>query len=215
MFTSLHTTSAVGAVSRLLHLGVEPFLLASAVQGVIAQRLVRRVCAHCADDREYDKTMLDALGLERDEFPNCLTYGSGCPRCADTGYKGRTGLYEVFRMNPEFRQMIAGSYDESRLAVLAARMGMESLIEDGRQKVLDGLTTLDELLRVLGPSTKNDYVCRQCGVGLEPKFCVCPFCGTVQRAKCRDCGSWLETEWMACPYCGSPTPWSGGKHPPV
>lgn len=202
VFTTLHTNSTVGTISRLLHLGVEPYLVASAVQGIIAQRLVRAVCPHCREDREANTDLIRGLGLEIDCLPDRLAYGAGCEICHGTGYDGRVGLYEVFHMNPEFRSMIITTYDETRLAAVASRMGIESLIEDGRKKVRDGMTTLEELIRVLGPSIDHQYNCHDCGAALEPKFSICPFCGSVQRLKCHRCDALLEIEWKVCPYCG-------------
>lgn len=152
VFTTLHTNSTVATISRLLHLKTEPFLVASAVQGIIAQRLVRKICPHCRDQREFKKDIMDRLGVKTTDLPEKFDYGTGCDRCSHTGYIGRTGLYEVFLMNSQFRHFLTTDYHESRLLEEAKSLGMETLLEDGIRKVVDGVTTLDELLRVLGPA---------------------------------------------------------------
>jgi len=206
VFTSLHTNSTVGTITRLLHLGIEPFLVGSVVQGVIAQRLVRAVCPHCRIDQPYDREALDLLGLDPDSVPPKLARGAGCERCDGTGYRGRIGLYEVFQMNAEFRRLITTSYDETRVVRMAYGLGMESLMQDGLAKVLAGDTTLDEILRVLGPSLKNEHKCTTCHASLEPKFTACPYCGTIHRRRCKACDELLDADWTACPFCGAPAP---------
>ncbi len=202
VFTSLHTNSSVGAVTRLIHLGIEPYLVSSAVQGIIAQRLVRRICPNCRKLTTYDKSLVDELGLDTSAFPDKLYYGEGCDACDQSGFKGRLGLFEVFHMNEEFRQALITHYDETRLTNMATSMGMTTLLEDASQKIIDGSTTLEEVLRVLGPTVKYDYSCRKCGTDLEPQYLVCPYCGEEQRRTCRECRSPLKTNWIACPYCG-------------
>ena len=202
VFTSLHTNSTIATISRLLHLGVEPFLIASAVQGIIAQRLVRKICPHCKESKNYDQSLLDILGAENLNFPEKLYYGKGCDYCNNTGFLGRAGLFEVFQMNEEFRHFLTADYRESKLLNMAKSLGMETLLEDGLKKVLDGWTTLEELLRVLGPTIKYEYYCTNCGKNLDVNYITCPYCGTAQKKICGNCQSQLESDWVTCPYCG-------------
>ena len=202
VFTSLHTNSTIATISRLFHLGIEPFLVASAVQGIIAQRLVRKVCPHCKELKNYDKNLLDILSAENIGFPEKLYYGKGCDNCNQTGFLGRTGLFEVFQMNEEFRHFLTTDYRESKLLNMAKSLGMETLLEDSLIKVIDGWTTLEEILRVLGPGVEYDYCCKNCGKGLDIKFLTCPYCGTAQKKICKNCQAQLESDWAACPYCG-------------
>lgn len=202
VFTSLHTNSTVATISRLFHLGVEPYLVASAVNGIFAQRLVRRICPHCRELKPVDKNLQEALGLGQRAFPEKLYYGRGCNKCDKTGYLGRIGLFEVFQMNEEFRHFLTADYKESKLLSMAKSMGMETLLDDGVGKVLDGLTTLEEILRVQGPAVKYEYVCKNCCRPLDIKFVICPYCGTRQKKLCRYCHYQLEDNWVACPYCG-------------
>lgn len=204
VFTTLHTNSTVATISRLFHLGIEAYLVASAVQGIIAQRLVRTVCPKCGEQKEYDRAILKSLRVSDDTFPDTLLCGTGCNRCNNTGYSGRTGLFEVFQMNSEFRQFLTGNYRESHLLNMARTLGMETLLEDGLCKVRDGLTTLEELMRVLGPAVEQEYECSNCARELDMRFTACPYCGEVQREICKTCEEKLEPEWVKCPFCATP-----------
>lgn len=203
VFTSLHTNSSVAAVTRLVHLGIEPYLVASAVQGIIAQRLVRKICPDCRKLARYDTGIVDKLGLDASAFPEMLYYGEGCDVCGHSGFQGRLGLFEVFHMNEEFKHELTSQYDETQLTNMATSLGMTTLLEDARQKVLDGSTTLEEVLRVLGPAVRYDYLCNKCGAELELRYLTCPYCGEEQRKTCDNCHAHLETDWVACPYCGT------------
>jgi type II secretory ATPase GspE/PulE/Tfp pilus assembly ATPase PilB-like protein/FixJ family two-component response regulator len=202
VFTSLHTNSSIGAVTRLIHLGVQPYLVASCVQGIIAQRLVRKICANCSEMAEYDHNVIEILGFPLSDFPDRLKRGKGCAACNGTGFHGRLGLFEVFHMNDRFRQEMTSTYDETRLVNMAASMGMTTLLEDARQKVIDGATTVEEILRVLGPAMKFDLTCTECGGRLDPEFLACPFCCKEIRKICHACNRQLDVGWIACPYCG-------------
>jgi type II secretory ATPase GspE/PulE/Tfp pilus assembly ATPase PilB-like protein/CheY-like chemotaxis protein len=157
VFTTLHTNSAMATVSRLLQMGIEPYLVASAVQMIIAQRLVRKVCPYCKEQVSYNQNILELLGGEAVQFPDKLYAGKGCNACGNTGYSGRVGIYEILVMEELFRQFLSTSYREDKLGEQAKLMGMSSLLEDGLAKVRAGVTTLDELLRIVGPSVKRDH----------------------------------------------------------
>jgi len=105
-------------------------------------------------------------------------------------------------MNEEFRHFLTTDYRESKLLNMAKSLGMETLLEDGLKKVIDGWTTLEEILRVLGPGVEYDYCCKNCGKSLDIKFITCPYCGTAQKEICKNCQAQLESDWVACPYCG-------------
>jgi len=202
VFTSLHTNSTIATISRLFDLGIEPYLVASAVQGIVAQRLVRKICPDCREECPCDKNLLKILGIPESAVPDRLYYGKGCEHCGNSGYVGRVGLFEVFRMNNEFRHFLTTNYRESALMDMARDLGMETLLDCAIRKVKERQTTLEEILRVLGPAVEVEYYCKKCQAGLDLKFNVCPYCGTVQRNVCSKCQSQLETDWTACPYCG-------------
>ncbi|MBI5240407.1 MAG: type II/IV secretion system protein [Elusimicrobia bacterium] len=158
LLTTLHTTSAVGAVARLLDMGIEPFLLASALTATFAQRLARRVCDGCretAAPTTEERTQLEALSLHAGlkasagSFPT-LHRGHGCSECRGSGYRGRVIVFEAFPATAELRPLIMRKASADELRQAAARAGMEPLLADGLRKVQAGITTLEEVLRVAG-----------------------------------------------------------------
>lgn len=149
VFSTLHTNNAAGAIARLVDMGVEPYLVVSSVRGVIAQRLVRRICPHCkkeytpgphSDERLY-------LGVEPDA-PLTLWKGEGCPQCNFTGYLGRMSIHEVMPILPDMKEMIMHSAPDSELFEFARRGGTTSMREDGIEKIKQGKTTVQEMLRI-------------------------------------------------------------------
>ncbi|MCX6360701.1 MAG: type II secretion system ATPase GspE [Armatimonadetes bacterium] len=150
VFSTLHTNDAAGAVTRLLDMGVEPYLVASSLVATVAQRLVRRICANCAQPYEPRAEALDAIGIEGSDLPGgTLMRGAGCDRCQQTGYKGRHALFELFIVDEPIRRLTvdrASSNDMRDHAI--RRQGMRTLLGDGRLAVLDGKTSPEEVLRV-------------------------------------------------------------------
>ncbi|BBT16638.1 general secretion pathway protein E [Metapseudomonas otitidis] len=146
VLSTLHTNSAVGAVTRLVDMGVEPFLLCSSLVGVLAQRLVRVLCPHCKQPGPADDAACEHLGLDPQARP-ALWHPVGCDACQHSGYRGRQGLYELVLLDEALRQLIHQGAGEAELTRHARRHG-PSLFMDGRDKVLAGVTSLEELLRV-------------------------------------------------------------------
>lgn len=151
VFSTLHTNSAVATLSRLFDLGLKPYVVATALEGIIAQRLVRKICSHCRVADSPSPTLLARLGNLFSEPTLTPFKGRGCEHCNGSGYSGRIGLYEVLAFNDQMRHLIASDATIMDITNLARQMGTSSLIEDGRTKVNQGMTTVDELLRVLGP----------------------------------------------------------------
>jgi type II secretory ATPase GspE/PulE/Tfp pilus assembly ATPase PilB-like protein/FixJ family two-component response regulator len=201
VLTSLHTNNTVASITRLIDLGVKAYLISSALEGIIAQRLVRKVCQHCKTLVDPEKDYLKVLKIPETTFDS-VTIGKGCSRCNNTGYLGRTGIFEIFVMNDEFRQLIGSSYKESEIMNLARAGGMKTLIEDGIDKVRSGTTTLEELIRVIGPPTRYERQCEQCSRMIDIKFLFCPYCGVFKHNICHSCKMPLEEEWTTCPFCG-------------
>ncbi|WP_293715472.1 type II secretion system ATPase GspE [Stenotrophomonas sp. UBA7606] len=146
VLSTLHTNSAVGAVARLLDMGVESFLLSSSLLGVLAQRLVRRLCPGCRVASPASAAECAQLGIESGQRP-LLFRPVGCPQCNGQGYRGRTGIYELVEFGPELRALVHAGAGEAEL-LAQARLQGPSMLDDGRAKVLDGVTTLEEVLRV-------------------------------------------------------------------
>jgi type II secretory ATPase GspE/PulE/Tfp pilus assembly ATPase PilB-like protein/FixJ family two-component response regulator len=203
VLTTLHTNSAVASITRLVDMGIKPYIIASALEGVFAQRLVRKVCSGCAAKTSPDAALLDLLRLPPDYFGAEVTIGQGCAQCNNTGYRGRIGVYELFVMNDDFRQMIGSDYRESEVLNLARNNGMSTLLEDGLKKVRRGWTTLDEVLRVVGPTVKMERSCESCGKNIDSKFLFCPHCGSFRHNCCKNCHLPLEDGWQICPFCGT------------
>lgn len=156
VFSTLHTNSAVATIARLLDMGLKPFVLATALEGVIAQRLVRKICPSCRIECTPDPMSLERLGIGRNQrTPSTWWRGQGCTQCHGTGYQGRLGVYEVLRPNDNYRDLIAGGAPLSELSRAARSLGLQGLHDDGIIKAGSGLTTVDEILRVLGPSVES------------------------------------------------------------
>ena len=148
VLSTLHTNSAAGAVVRLIDMGIEPFLVASALRGVVAQRLVRRICPHCKT--AYAASIEEKAYLNVDADAELTLYkGAGCGHCRGTGYMGRMALQEVMPVLPELKKFILKETQESVLFDEARKFGAASMREDGVRKVLNGLTTVSELLRAV------------------------------------------------------------------
>ena len=149
VFSTLHTNDAPSAITRLLDIGVKPFLVASALRAVMAQRHVRSNSTDCREEYAPEVTELRSLGLDPAEYEGSrLFHGTGCVRCNQSGYKGRKGLFEIFRLDDEIQQMIFDNRPARDLRARAREIGMRTLREDGIRKVLAGITTVSEVLRV-------------------------------------------------------------------
>ena len=150
VFSTLHTNDAPGAITRLLEMGMEPFLVASALQGVLAQRLVRKICPHCITEYEPGEALREMLVMEGfDEAKDCkFYYGAGCKECRYTGYFGRTGIFELLIMDETIREMVMRKAPANEIRQVAIEKGMHTLRQDGLRKVILGITTLEEVERV-------------------------------------------------------------------
>ena len=148
VFSTLHTNDSTGAVTRLIDMGVEPFLISSSLEGVLAQRLVRRICSHCRVESSVAPILrdkLEALGARRLEGPYYV--GKGCEECRGTGYRGRIGIFELLPINPELRELILQKRSNAELKN-AAQKTMITMHQDALQKATEGVTSLEEILRV-------------------------------------------------------------------
>ncbi|HWL15658.1 MAG TPA: GspE/PulE family protein [Opitutus sp.] len=160
VFSTLHTNDAPGAITRLVDMGIEPFLVASAIELVIAQRLVRRLCSECARPEPINKIKLREnlaiLGVTEAEadLVDALKSPVGCDRCRGTGYRGRIGIFEIFRLNDEMHELVLKRESTRTLTECARRHGMRTLGQSGWEKVKAGHTTLDEVLRVITVAEK-------------------------------------------------------------
>ncbi len=149
VFSTLHTNDAPSAFTRLIDMGIEPFLVASSVEAVMAQRLVRTICPHCKEEQKVEKSYLRRIGYPEDEIETAKFYrGAGCEECRQLGYQGRMGIYELLILNEALRPLILNRAPASTIAAKAIEFGMRTLRTDGWNKVKAGLTTIEEVLRV-------------------------------------------------------------------
>jgi len=150
VFSTLHTNDAPSAITRLIDMGVKPFLVASSIQAVMGQRLIRIICPECKEEyKEPDPRILRILGFRPDEIENRTFYrGRGCNACGGTGYKGRQGIFELMEMTNAIRELAFNRAPLSEIRKASRAAGMRSLLEDGRIKILNGITTPDELVRI-------------------------------------------------------------------
>ncbi len=150
VFSTLHTNDAPSSITRLTDMGLKPFLVASSIQAVLAQRLVRILCEHCKQpDSQPNARLLALSGLTATDLENQTLYKAvGCKRCANTGYRGRRGIYELMHMNAEIRELAFNRAPLSKIREVAVASGMRNLLGDGRLKALAGQTTLQELGRI-------------------------------------------------------------------
>ena len=150
VFSTLHTNDAPSAITRLIDMGIKPFLVASAVQAIMAQRLIRVICSECKEvDENPDRRALKLLDFTEEELAGKTIYkGKGCKRCGGSGYRGRVGIFEMILMNNELRDLAFKKATASQLRVAARATGMRNLLEDGKLKILAGVTTPEDLLRV-------------------------------------------------------------------
>jgi general secretion pathway protein E len=148
VFSTLHTNDSTGAVTRLIDMGVEPFLISSALEGVLAQRLVRRICPHCATETPVTPAMRTQVETLGGRVLQGLFYkGKGCDECRGVGYRGRVGIFELLAVTPEMRELILKRQSNAELKALAQK-SMITMHQDALQKASAGLTSLDEIVRV-------------------------------------------------------------------
>ncbi len=178
VLSTIHTTDAPAAITRLLDMGVPPYLMAGGLAGVVAQRLVRRACPSCRGD------------------------SAGCSRCAG-GYRGRTGVFQILVMSDALREAVVRGVSTPELRRLSGRGGMGSLLDDARRKVAEGVSTPHEVGRVLREDPGSVLPCGHCGGELPADADGCPGCGRPRVARCR-CGRELRAGWRFCPGCLRP-----------
>ncbi len=148
VLSTLHTNDAPGAITRLIDMGLEPFLLSASLEFVLAQRLVRKICSGCKQDYEPAKDLIENLGLNQNDIgERQFFYGAGCEECNQSGYRGRTGLFEMIKVTDSFREMINSGAATLVLRQKAIEQGMRTLREDGIRSIFDGESTVEEVLK--------------------------------------------------------------------
>ena len=155
VFSTLHTNDSAGAITRLVNMGIEPFLVTSSTIAIMAQRLVRRICTECKESYPPEPESLRELGVAAEDAPGTLVFrGQGCPHCQQRGYLGRTGIFELLMMTPNVQDLTLRGLDSNAIKREGKKEGMRTLRDDGAVKVLKGISTIEEVLRV----TRDDII---------------------------------------------------------
>jgi type IV pilus assembly protein PilB len=206
VLTTLHTNDAVSAITRLVEMGVEPFLVASSLTLVVAQRLVRRPCASCAADYTPSARTLALLGLVNADLSGATPKrGKGCAECGGTGYRGRTGVFEVLPVTAALRKVLLSTPTEAAIGAAAREHGMTTLRAAALGAAYRGETTFEEVLRATHVDTVSGPRCPTCARALADDMICCPWDGAVLGSnKCPSCEKQLDGEWAVCPWCRTP-----------
>lgn len=230
VFTTLHTNSAAGALTRLVDMGVEPFLVASSLSASVAQRLVRRPCPACIEPYLPEEGILHALNLTRAQLLEATPrHGSGCGQCGGSGYSGRTGIFELLEVDSAMRQVLLDNPTEGAVVRQAQRAGMRTLRQQALAKALAGQTTFEEVLRVTSDDGGSKHTavdddaapdvttvpCGECSAPLAPTWHVCPFCGQPVAASTRGWSSPSRSATAVRPSRGRQGPSVRGWSPPT
>ncbi len=204
VLSTLHTDDAPSTITRLMDMGMEPYVIASALVGVVAQRLVRRLCTSCRRQYTPEGETLRALNIPEADASQFVFYKAiGCEECNGTGYRGRIALYEVMRVSDKVRRLVAQKAGEDMVRDAAVSAGMVTLGEDGLAKVKAGITTAEELLRVVTEVREMRTLCSGCGGAVGVDFMACPHCGHRLNAGCGKCARPLQPGWQFCPFCAT------------
>jgi type IV pilus assembly protein PilB len=148
VFTTLHTNDAPSSIARLLDLGIEPFLITATLEGIVAQRLVRKICLGCKTPFEPTETQLMELGLTPEDVKGkTFYYGRGCTKCNNTGYRGRIGIFEIMVFNDELRGLVMNHASTGILRAAGQKAGMRLLRDNGLAAIYDGITTIEEVVK--------------------------------------------------------------------
>jgi type IV pilus assembly protein PilB len=222
VLSTVHTNDAASAVTRLIDLGLEPFMVASSLISVVSMRLVRTLCPRCKEPYEASAATLNRFGgaAARGDGTVTLYRGTGCPHCHNSGYHGRTGIFEILEVNDAIRTLVNQNTPDATIRHVATEGGMRSIGEDGLMKVMEGWTTLEEVTRVVYLVEQGARICPECKTVLSQEFEYCPACGGFVGEHCEKCRRRLNTDWTYCPFCGSDTrpgqreP-AGSSEPPV
>jgi len=201
VFSTLHTNDAPSAVTRLVDIGIPPYMIANSVIGVVAQRLVRTICPDCKEEYIPARDSLARLNLDQDELPFKFYRGAGCSTCNNTGFKGRTIIEEIMVMGPKIRELIQSSATADTVREAAMAMGMNTLGMSGIKKIEMGITSIEEVLKAVHEKEELTTICPHCGKNVSLDFRDCPYCNKPLVPMCSKCNRIVQPEWVVCPYC--------------
>ena len=201
VLSTLHTNDAPSAVTRLIDIGIPPYLIASSLIGIAAQRLVRTICPDCKEEYVPSQDSLARLNLDQNDLPFKFYRGAGCLTCNNTGFKGRTIIEEIMIIGPKIRELIQSSATADTLREAAMAMGMTTLGVSGIKKIERGVTTIDEVLKAVHEKEELTTVCPHCSKTVSLDFRDCPYCKNPIVPTCSSCKKIVQPDWVVCPYC--------------
>jgi type IV pilus assembly protein PilB len=201
VLSTLHTNDAPSAVTRLIDIGIPPYMIANSVIGVVAQRLVRTICPDCKEEYIPSGDSLARLNLDQDELPFKFYRGVGCSTCNNTGFKGRTIIEEIMVIGPKIRELIQSSATADTVREAAMAMGMTTLGASGIKKIEMGVTTIEEVLKAVHAKEELTTICPHCGKNVSLDFRDCPYCNKPLVPTCSSCNRIVQPDWVVCPYC--------------
>ncbi len=202
VLSTIHTNSSAASVTRLRNLGIPSYLIASTLIAIVSQRLVRVICPKCRVKDEPSERDLARVGLAQTKKGEISFFrGEGCKACCETGYRGRTGIFEILPFHQQMRDLVVSKGSETDIRQLAVAKGMVTLGQAALAKVKAGVTTLSELYRVVETEEEFGAGCPHCGTSLGADFVVCPGCGHSLVSSCPSCQKMVSPDWKFCPYC--------------
>jgi len=202
VFSTLHTNDVVSTITRLVNMGIPHYLIASSLAAVISQRLVRVICSECKETYTPSETECEQMDILLKERDKTVFYrGKGCNKCNKSGYFGRTSIFEILIMDKAVRKLVAGEETESAIEDAALKSGMAPLWDDAREKVLAGITTVEEVVRVAKRKEGHRFICPSCGDKGRLEYHICPYCGYKKDDVCPSCEKPIEENWLYCPSC--------------
>lgn len=205
VLTSIHTNDTVATITRLIEMGIEPFLIASVMLGAIAQRLIRKLCTSCPEPYTPTQDILSQLRLGHlDENEVKFFKAIGCDDCSHTGYKGRIGIFETLNFTDELKDMLLQGKSEGQIREEAIKnYGLRSLREQAVELVTSGKTTIEAVSTILVDAGDSPFMhCPQCQEKISKDYSQCPYCAHVLNVKCPQCKVKVLEEWTNCAECG-------------
>ena len=203
VLSTLHTNDAPSAITRLVDIGMPPFLIASSVVAVIAQRLVRAICSQCKEEYVPNSDLLSRFSMTQEKLPFKFFRGAGCALCGNTGFVGRSAIEEVMIMGYKIRELIQSGANSDTIREAGMATGLTTLGYSGLQKIRMGITTIEEVLKAVYQKEELTTVCSHCGKAVSLDFKDCPFCRHSLVPSCGSCGRIVQPDWMVCPFCAS------------
>lgn len=202
VISTIHTNDAIATIVRLLDMGIPRYIIANTLVGIVAQRLARKICSKCKEKIPVSEDGIRRLSKRASPSGLSDSYrGRGCDNCNFTGFHGRTGIFEVLPLESKIKEMIASGGTEEEIRWAAEGQGVAAMGEDGLAKVKEGVTTLEEVLRVIEVEEEIRILCPGCRKAIHLDFVICPHCRHEIQSNCSSCKRHLQSDWAVCPYC--------------